>query len=113
MGVGLRLMECYLEQGVYVVLVLRIGGQMGDVAALIKRDTRVNAQPFEGYSYASDSRQANAHRGESSVLNQVVELVEPPEGIPLSSVRLQSLDLVSNALPHSAHLALVSGYVAL
>lgn len=111
-SVGLRLVERYIKGELYVVVILRLSGESCKYAALLKW-TRNQFGPLSEIAKGCDGLRAKPKRNEAPVLVDVVQLVQSPEAVSLSSVRIQPFNDLLSILPHSVHLSVVSGYLIL
>jgi hypothetical protein len=109
-AIGLRLVERYIKEELYLVVIFRSRRGSGDFATFLKRSIVEVGGPHDIHWPASATR-CEPHRNQAAMLVEIVELVESPEIVISSSVRVHPLDDLLDILPHSVHLSVKSGYL--
>ena len=110
-GIGLRLVERYIESELYILVVFAVRGEPRNFAALVKKESEIDLPSVPNIAPRSDMRRVGSNGKQRSMFVKVVELVQSPENFILSSIRLQPFDDLLHLIPHAVYLSLVSGYL--
>jgi hypothetical protein len=106
-------MERYIEGEAYILMVLAVRGESCKYAAFLKRPAPTELRAIQNVAPRAYDSGAEPNRQNSPMLIDVVQLMQSPEAVVLSSIRFQPLQVLLDILPHSTHLSFKSGFLVL
>lgn len=109
-GVGLGLVDRYINGELYILIVFRVARESRDFAAFLKR-SQCKSDLIRQVAPSSKYRSLDTERDEAAMLVDVIQLVQSPEAVLSSSVQIHPFEEILSFLPHSTHLSLISGYL--